>query len=103
MSILSIILLAAAITAMIAVIYGFSRIIWIGHCFDHLERVVVDYYLSHETVPALDVGNAFRDSDEIVNTFYRWDRWFILKDQKIIQTLKEHEKVMKERHNDTTI
>lgn len=103
MSILSIILLAAAITTLIAVLYAFCRIAWISHCFDHLECVVVDYYLSNKTAPELNISNAFRDANDIINAFYRWDRWYILKDKEIIQTLKEHEKVMKERYNDTTI
>ena len=103
MSILPIIFLAAAITTLIAVIYAFCRIAWISYCFDHLECVIVDYYLSNETVPELNIGSAFRDANDIINAFYRWDKWYILKDKEIIQTLKEHEKVMKERRNDTTI
>lgn len=103
MSILPIILLAAAITTLIAVLYAICRIIWIGHCFDHLECIVIDYYLSNETAPELNIGSAFRDANDITNAFYRWDKWYILKDKEIIQALKEHEKVMKERRNDTTI
>jgi hypothetical protein len=45
----------------------------------------------------------FRDLDEVIDKFYIWNKWFILENKKIIQTLKEHEKVMKERRNDTTI
>ena len=106
MSVLFIILISLAITTLIALIYAFVRIAWISRCFSYYEYLITDYYVStpYASIPdCLDFSDAFRDADEIINTFYRWDKWFILKDEKIIQLFKEHEKVMKERENDTAI
>ena len=92
--------LAISIATAIILAYAFIRLSWIMRSLDRLNAVIDSYLMTRKTweeLQVIDLDNLFTDPEIVIDTFYIWNKWLLLKDGAAKDILKKHEKEMKER------
>lgn len=84
--------------SVIMLVYLFTRLLWLTRSLDTISQIVYDYLcsLSDEGLRAVQIDESiFTPADTVVDTFYRWDKWFLLVDCELRTALINFEKERK--------
>jgi hypothetical protein len=97
---LFVVAIAICSASVIMLVYLFTRLFWLTRSLDSISQIAYDYLCSlpDEELRAVQVDDAiFTPADTVVDTFYRWDKWFLLVDCELRTALINFEKERKSK------